>query len=433
MRKILIPTLVLAVLLPCLTGGLGFLTDLNGWWKVVEDDYRMIKIEQQGSDVAIFGTDQPVIYGTFFNDTMWAFITDPAPDTMIFVYANDTLHGVNEVGNPITLIRYIVDLNGWWRNIVADGGNYLKMTQQGSDVTVWDSLGGDGMGGPAFNGTFANDTLLIPVVFPGAPDTTIIVMEYAYDTLRGMVPGDDSTVLMVLTRMPYGLWAPIRCGSITVDGVNSDWDDSCMVADDPDNDATNGDPSADLDKLYFCHDSAYLYIRIDCVGEVAYYYDRYGIGLGRNLYGQWDYGIRIDYGYQPFFRNNVTGEETALDNAGRMDNTVECRVPLYLLEYLDRANVSVTTAYYDWDIGWQTYDGIELPVTHAPCLCGDANGSGAPNVDDAVYCINYIFKDGPAPWPLDAGDANCDHSVNVGDVVYVINYIYRGGAAPCCP
>jgi len=66
-------------------------------------------------------------------------------------------------------------------------------------------------------------------------------------------------------------------------------------------------------------------------------------------------------------------------------------------------------------------------------ICGDANHDGTVNIGDAVYVINYIFKGGAAPVPLEAGDANCDGSRNVGDAVYIINYIFKGGAAPCCP
>ncbi|MBU0984075.1 MAG: VCBS repeat-containing protein [candidate division Zixibacteria bacterium] len=64
-------------------------------------------------------------------------------------------------------------------------------------------------------------------------------------------------------------------------------------------------------------------------------------------------------------------------------------------------------------------------------LCGDANGSGAVEVGDMVYLINYIFKSGPAPEPLEAGDANGDCAVNVGDAVYIRNYIFViGSPAP---
>ncbi|MCK5125852.1 MAG: thrombospondin type 3 repeat-containing protein [candidate division Zixibacteria bacterium] len=67
-------------------------------------------------------------------------------------------------------------------------------------------------------------------------------------------------------------------------------------------------------------------------------------------------------------------------------------------------------------------------------VCGDANGDGDVNVGDAVYLINFAFKGGPAPDPLEAGMANCDDEVNVGDAVYLINFAFKGGPAPCdCP
>lgn len=73
--------------------------------------------------------------------------------------------------------------------------------------------------------------------------------------------------------------------------------------------------------------------------------------------------------------------------------------------------------------------------TGDPCeyICGDANGDGQPNVGDAVFLINYVFKEGDAPDPLKAGDANCDGQTNVGDAVYLIAYVFKGGPAPCCP
>jgi hypothetical protein len=64
-------------------------------------------------------------------------------------------------------------------------------------------------------------------------------------------------------------------------------------------------------------------------------------------------------------------------------------------------------------------------------VCGDANGDQAINISDAVHLINYIFKSGPVPDPLDAADVNLDGAVNVGDPVYLVNYIFRGGPTPC--
>ncbi|MCP4569567.1 MAG: hypothetical protein GY841_18475 [FCB group bacterium] len=75
-------------------------------------------------------------------------------------------------------------------------------------------------------------------------------------------------------------------------------------------------------------------------------------------------------------------------------------------------------------------------VEEAPPTCGDANGDGPLNVGDAVYLINYVFKNGAAPNPLCSGDANGDGSINVGDAVYMINYVFKSGnppIEPCCP
>ncbi|MCK5127115.1 MAG: agmatine deiminase family protein [candidate division Zixibacteria bacterium] len=65
-------------------------------------------------------------------------------------------------------------------------------------------------------------------------------------------------------------------------------------------------------------------------------------------------------------------------------------------------------------------------------LCGDANGDTEVNVADAVFIINFAFKGGPAPDPLDSGDVNSDGSTNIGDAVYLINYVFKGGPAPDC-
>ncbi|MFW9842199.1 MAG: dockerin type I domain-containing protein [Candidatus Thorarchaeota archaeon] len=68
-------------------------------------------------------------------------------------------------------------------------------------------------------------------------------------------------------------------------------------------------------------------------------------------------------------------------------------------------------------------------------LCGDSNGDGSINVSDAVFLINYVFKGGPPPDPLEAGDANCDSGISVADAVYIINFVFKSGPDPCagCP
>ncbi len=66
-------------------------------------------------------------------------------------------------------------------------------------------------------------------------------------------------------------------------------------------------------------------------------------------------------------------------------------------------------------------------------VCGDANGDGEVNIGDGVFIINYVFKGGNPPDPIEEGDANCDGDVNVGDAVYIISYVFQDGPPPCCP
>jgi len=63
---------------------------------------------------------------------------------------------------------------------------------------------------------------------------------------------------------------------------------------------------------------------------------------------------------------------------------------------------------------------------------GDVNVDGVIDLGDVVYLINYLYKGGLAPDPLEAGDCNCDGVVDLGDVLHLINYLYKGGPAPGC-
>jgi len=66
-----------------------------------------------------------------------------------------------------------------------------------------------------------------------------------------------------------------------------------------------------------------------------------------------------------------------------------------------------------------------------PNPCGDANFDGKVNIGDAVFLINYIFKQGPAPTTAFA-DANEDGEINLEDVISIVNYIFHGGSLPVC-
>jgi hypothetical protein len=90
---------------------------------------------------------------------------------------------------------------------------------------------------------------------------------------------------------------------------------------------------------------------------------------------------------------------------------------------------------YSQDTG---YSGCEVDITDdvgdvCGYVCGDANGSGAVNALDITFLINYLYKGGAAPNPMEAGDANGSGIINALDITYLINYLYKGGAAPNCP
>jgi hypothetical protein len=63
--------------------------------------------------------------------------------------------------------------------------------------------------------------------------------------------------------------------------------------------------------------------------------------------------------------------------------------------------------------------------------CGDANRDQVVDVGDVIHLINYLYKNGPVPLPMESGDCNQDSNVDVGDVVYLINYLFKSGSPPC--
>jgi hypothetical protein len=64
-------------------------------------------------------------------------------------------------------------------------------------------------------------------------------------------------------------------------------------------------------------------------------------------------------------------------------------------------------------------------------ICGDADGSGAVGLYDAIYLIDYLYKGGPAPDPSWVGDVDLCDGITVSDAQYLIDYIFHDGPLPC--
>ena len=65
-------------------------------------------------------------------------------------------------------------------------------------------------------------------------------------------------------------------------------------------------------------------------------------------------------------------------------------------------------------------------------VCGDFDGDLSVNILDVVYLIDYKYKGGFEPVPLDRMDANHDGLLNILDIVFLINFKYKADPAPVC-
>lgn len=81
-----------------------------------------------------------------------------------------------------------------------------------------------------------------------------------------------------------------------------------------------------------------------------------------------------------------------------------------------------------------TKDSSDISVYDRRLLSpvGDVNGDDVIDLGDVLYLISYLYKGGPAPYPLWTGDCDCDEIIDLGDVLYLISYLYKGGPTPDC-
>jgi hypothetical protein len=71
----------------------------------------------------------------------------------------------------------------------------------------------------------------------------------------------------------------------------------------------------------------------------------------------------------------------------------------------------------------------EIPVI--AYLPGDANFDSWLDVADAVYLLNYIYKNGPIPQHPITSDMNMpDDLIDIEDVIYLLNYLFKHGPTP---
>jgi hypothetical protein len=77
-----------------------------------------------------------------------------------------------------------------------------------------------------------------------------------------------------------------------------------------------------------------------------------------------------------------------------------------------------------------SFYGPQGYVNTAAFVHGDANADGNTTIADVVYLVNYLFKSGPEPIPLETGDVNGNNEATIADAVYLVIYLFRSGNPP---
>lgn len=66
-------------------------------------------------------------------------------------------------------------------------------------------------------------------------------------------------------------------------------------------------------------------------------------------------------------------------------------------------------------------------------LAGDIDSSGAINISDLTFLVDYLFRGGTEPPCYGQGDMDGSGQIDVMDLTYLVDYLFRGGPAPVCP
>jgi hypothetical protein len=77
-----------------------------------------------------------------------------------------------------------------------------------------------------------------------------------------------------------------------------------------------------------------------------------------------------------------------------------------------------------------SFYGLQGYVNTAAFVHGDANADGNTTIADVVYIVNYLFRSGSNPIPLETGDVDGDNLCQIQDAVYLVLYLFRNGNPP---
>ena len=112
-------------------------------------------------------------------------------------------------------------------------------------------------------------------------------------------------------------------------------------------------------------------------------------------------------------------------------------IPISFSVSLD--SVADPTTYYQtslFDVAAYASNGtgsqVTVIVTAPTYWCGDVDASGAVNVADLTYLVDYLFFEGSPPPVMEAANVDGEGGINVADLTYLVDYLFFGGPDPIC-
>ena len=64
---------------------------------------------------------------------------------------------------------------------------------------------------------------------------------------------------------------------------------------------------------------------------------------------------------------------------------------------------------------------------------GDPDATGAINITDGIFILNFLFLGGERPACPDAADTDDNGTHNITDGIYLLNFLFLGGSPPPPP